>query len=58
MDVIIPMTRALEETGSAESTYKAARNGTEGTKLLVSLLGRATYVGGIESKNLNPDPGA
>lgn len=58
MDVIIPATEALKESGNLKSALEAAVKGAEGTKSLVPVLGRATYVGGMEGKELPPDPGA
>jgi dihydroxyacetone kinase len=58
MDVLIPATRALEETGDVEKMVEAAKRGAESTKTLDPVLGRATYVGGMNGKELPPDPGA
>jgi dihydroxyacetone kinase len=58
MDVIIPATEALKETGELKKAMEAAVKGAEDTKRLVPVLGRATYVGGMEGKELPPDPGA
>jgi dihydroxyacetone kinase len=56
--VLIPATRALEETGDVEKMVEAAKRGAESTKTLDPVLGRATYVGGMNGKELPPDPGA
>jgi dihydroxyacetone kinase len=58
MDVLIPATTALEETGNVEKMSEAAKRGAENTKTLDPVLGRATYVGGMKGKELPPDPGA
>jgi triose/dihydroxyacetone kinase / FAD-AMP lyase (cyclizing) len=58
MDVLIPATRALEETGEIGMMLDAAKRGAESTKALDPVLGRATYVGGMKGKELPPDPGA
>jgi triose/dihydroxyacetone kinase / FAD-AMP lyase (cyclizing) len=58
MDVLIPATEALEETSNMKAMVAAAERGAEGTKALIPLLGRATYVGGMNGKGLPPDPGA
>ena len=58
MDVLIPATRALREKAGMREMVEAAMRGAEGTRTLTPLLGRATYVGGMEGKELPPDPGA
>ncbi len=57
MDVLIPATEALK-TGDVKAMVEAAKQGAENTKKLTPLLGRATYVGGMQGKELPPDPGA
>lgn len=59
MDVLIPFTRALEETESFAKARDAAVKGAESTRGLSAKLGRATYVGGMqEDSSIPPDPGA
>jgi dihydroxyacetone kinase len=58
MDVLIPFTQVLKETKSLEKAVDAAEKGAENTKFLAPVLGRATYVGREEGKELPPDPGA
>ena len=58
MDVLIPFTEILKETKSLKLAVDAAVSGAESTKTLNAKLGRATYVGGMEGKELPPDPGA
>jgi dihydroxyacetone kinase len=58
MDVLIPATEILEKTESLKEAMEAAVDGAEITKSLNAKLGRATYVGGMEGKELPPDPGA
>ncbi|KAK9453398.1 Dak1p [Dipodascopsis uninucleata] len=58
MDVMIPYANALQ-TYDIQSACNAAFEAAEGTRKLQPKLGRATYVGGLESKSiLPPDPGA
>jgi dihydroxyacetone kinase len=58
LDVIIPASEKFRETGRLEDALEAAVKGAEGTRLMKPLLGRATYVGGMEGKELPADPGA
>jgi triose/dihydroxyacetone kinase / FAD-AMP lyase (cyclizing) len=58
MDVLIPFAQVLKETESLEKAVNAAKKGAENTKFLAPVLGRATYVGREEGKELTPDPGA
>lgn len=58
MDVLIPVTEILEKTKSLKEASDAGVDGAESTKTLNAKLGRATYVGGMEGKELPPDPGA
>lgn len=58
MDALIPFATTMEETGSFE---KGVLKAVEQARLTASMkpkLGRATYVGGTEGKEMPPDPGA
>lgn len=58
VDVLVPFATALAGTSSLESAAKAAEEAAESTKGMTPKLGRATYVGVEEGKDLPPDPGA
>lgn len=58
MDVFIPFAEAMNDTGDFDKAVEEAVKAAEGTKSLQPKLGRATYVGGMEGKDLPPDPGA
>lgn len=58
MDVLIPVAETLDKTGDFKKAVDEATKSAEGTKNLQPKLGRATYVGGMEGKDLPPDPGA
>lgn len=58
MDVFIPFADAMGKTSSFEQSVKAAVDAAEGTKKMTPRLGRATYVGQMEGKDMPPDPGA
>lgn len=58
MDVFIPFADTLAKTASFADAVKAAVDAAEATKRMTPKLGRATYVGGMEGKELPPDPGA
>lgn len=57
MDTLIPFADAMS-SGSFEAAVEAAKKGAEATKTMTPRLGRATYVGVGDSKELPPDPGA
>ncbi|KAH7150330.1 dihydroxyacetone kinase [Dactylonectria estremocensis] len=58
MDTLIPFAEAMG-SGSFDSAVEAAIKGAEATKTMTPRLGRATYVGGLETgKEMPPDPGA
>ena len=58
MDTLIPFATGLESKGSLKGAVDDAVAGAEGTRKLTPRLGRATYVGIEEGKELPPDPGA
>jgi len=58
MDVLIPFAATLEKTGSCKSAVDVSVEAANKTKEMKPKLGRATYVGGMEGKELPPDPGA
>ena len=57
MDTLIPFVNGME-TGSFEKAADEAIRAAEGTKALVPRLGRATYIGEMQGKEMPPDPGA
>lgn len=59
MDTLIPFARVMKE-GQFDEAVVEARKGTEATRTMKPMLGRATYIaaGKDESKELPPDPGA
>lgn len=58
MDTLIPFADAMG-SGSFDNAVEAAIKGAEATKTMTPRLGRATYVGGLDTgKELPPDPGA
>ncbi|KAJ8102348.1 Dak1 domain-containing protein [Lipomyces tetrasporus] len=58
MDVMIPFVDAFKDGDIAEAA-KVAKAAAEGTMKLRPKLGRATYVGGLQNRELlPPDPGA
>lgn len=58
MDVLIPFATTLEKTGSCKSAVDVSIEAANKTKQMRPKLGRATYVGDMEGKELPPDPGA
>lgn len=58
MDVLIPFVQTFSQTQDIAVAVEAAHDAAEGTRLLRPKLGRATYVGIAEEKELPPDPGA
>lgn len=58
MDVFIPFADALQKSNSFDKAVQAAIDAAESTKKMTPRLGRATYVGIEEGKELPPDPGA
>lgn len=58
MDVFIPFAKALGDSSSFDKAVQAAVDAAESTKRMTPRLGRATYVGIEEGKELPPDPGA
>jgi dihydroxyacetone kinase len=58
MDAMIPFATALAESGDLSVAVKECRRGGEATATMQAKLGRATYVGEIEGKEMPPDPGA
>lgn len=58
MDVFIPFAKTMGDSGSFEKAVQAAVQAAEGTKKMTPRLGRATYVGVEEGKDMPPDPGA
>jgi dihydroxyacetone kinase len=59
MDVLIPYCKALSASRDVKVAATAAKEAAEGTRKIKPKLGRATYVGGLDSaKELPPDPGA
>ena len=58
MDALIPFSETLAKTGDLKEAAAAARKGGEATKDMVAKLGRATYVGQREDRDMPPDPGA
>lgn len=59
MDVLIPFVNSFSETKDIDESIKTALSAAEGTRKLKPKLGRATYVGGLDDKNVfPPDPGA
>lgn len=58
MDALIPFAEALGGGGGFGEAVEAARRGAEATKRMRPRLGRATYVGVGEGRELPPDPGA
>ncbi|KAI5463641.1 dihydroxyacetone kinase [Mariannaea sp. PMI_226] len=57
MDTLIPFAEALQ-SGSFDTAVEAATKGAEATKTMKPRLGRATYVGVGDGKEMPPDPGA
>lgn len=59
MDVLIPFCESFSNSGDIIAAVNVARDSAEGTRKLKPKLGRAVYVGGIESQTeFPPDPGA
>ena len=58
LDTLIPFAETLGKTKSFEQAVTQAQKAAESTKEMTPRLGRATYVGGMEGKELPPDPGA
>lgn len=58
MDALIPFATGLQSRGSLKGAVDDAVAGAERTRTLKPRLGRATYVGIEEGKDLPPDPGA
>lgn len=58
MDALIPFAEALAATGDLKQAAQAARKGGEATKDMTAKLGRATYVGQRQDRDMPPDPGA
>ncbi|KAI9667095.1 MAG: hypothetical protein M1831_001272 [Alyxoria varia] len=58
MDVFIPFAETMGSSGSFDQAVQEAVKAAEGTKKMTPRLGRATYVGVEEGKDLPPDPGA
>ena len=58
MDVFIPFAKSMGSTGSFQQAVQAAVQAAESTKKMTPRLGRATYVGLEEGKEMPPDPGA
>lgn len=58
MDALIPFAKTMEKTGDFKKAVDETTKGAENTAKLQAKLGRATYVGGMEGKELPPDPGA
>lgn len=58
MDVFIPFAEAMNNAGDFDKAVDKAVKAAEDTRNLQPRLGRATYVGGMEGKDLPPDPGA
>ncbi|EGW30665.1 uncharacterized protein SPAPADRAFT_72612 [Spathaspora passalidarum NRRL Y-27907] len=59
MDVLIPFVESFSKTMNIEKAVEVAFEAAEGTRKLRPKLGRATYIGGLDSNNdLPPDPGA
>jgi dihydroxyacetone kinase len=58
MDSLIPFTNTLAETGDLKLAVEEAEKGAKATATMQAKLGRATYVGEIEGKEMPPDPGA
>ncbi|KAH6895928.1 dihydroxyacetone kinase [Thelonectria olida] len=57
MDTLIPFAEAMG-SGCFDTAVEAAKKGAEATKTMKPRLGRATYVGVGNEKELPPDPGA
>lgn len=58
MDALIPFAETLAKSGDLQQAAQAARAGGEATKDMIAKLGRATYVGQREDRDMPPDPGA
>jgi dihydroxyacetone kinase len=58
MDALIPFAIALANSGDLATAVQECRKGGEATATMQAKLGRATYVGEIEGKQMPPDPGA
>lgn len=58
MDALIPFAETLAKTGDFDAAVKACRDGGLATKDMQAKLGRATYVGEREDREMPPDPGA
>jgi len=58
MDALIPFATTMEETGSFEKGVQKAVAQAKATASMKPKLGRATYVGCTEGKDMPPDPGA
>lgn len=57
MDVLLPFASEFARSSDLASAVRVAAAKAEGTRFLQPKLGRATYVGGAEGRQL-PDPGA
>jgi len=58
MDAMIPFAEALASTGDLAEAAEACRKGGEATTTMEAKLGRATYVGERDDREMPPDPGA
>lgn len=58
MDALIPFAKTIADTGSFDKGVAVAVKQAKATASMTPKLGRATYVGGMEGKDLPPDPGA
>lgn len=58
MDALIPFAKTMADTGSFDKGVTVAVKQAKATASMTPKLGRATYVGGMEGKDLPPDPGA
>ena len=58
MDALIPFVDTLASSGDLTKAVEASRKGGEATATMQAKLGRATYVGEREDREMPPDPGA